>query len=333
MRLFHMPRGRVLLAFATLLLAGCAYIGGPKAPSLEIPLPVTDLRAAEYGDRIYVRFTIPMLTTEGDPLKSLRSIDLYAGPANAPFNANTWSETATRYQIPASGPGPYAFDRVPVQDWTGKTIALAVRATGPKGKVSGWSNPAVLSVGPPLATPADVRASNTKDGVRLTWMEPATPGSPPKYRVFRWVGEEQRMPIADTNAPEYLDASAQFGTQYHYMVMALEDETRQSVVSQTVSITPIDIFPPAVPASVTASAANNSIELAWVRNTEADFRGYNVFRAEGNGPFERIAMSIDVPLYRDAQVEPGKTYRYEVSAVDLLGNESARSEPVTAALP
>jgi allophanate hydrolase subunit 2 len=57
-----------------------------------------------------------------------------------------------------------------------------------------------------------------------------------------------------------------------------------------------------------------------------------VFRAEGNGPFEKVASLIDVPLYRDAQVEPGKTYRYEVSAVDLLGNESERSEPVIAAL-
>jgi hypothetical protein len=330
-----MPLGRALLAFATLLLAGCAYIGGPKAPTLDIPLAVTDLRAAESGDRIYVEFTIPMLTTEGDPLKTLRSIDLYAGPPNSPFNISSWSESATHYSIPPSGPGPYAFDRVPVQDWVGKNIALAVRATGRKGKVSGWSNPAVLSVGPPLATPADVHATNTKDGVRLTWM-----GSAPKYRVYRWVGEERPicpadrcMPIAETNAPEYLDASSQFGTEYHYMVMALEGETQQSVPSQTVSITPMDIFPPAVPAGLTASAANNAIELAWVGNTEADFRGYNVFRAEGNGPFERIARLIDVPLYRDAQVEQGKTYRYEVSAVDLLNNESARSEPVTAALP
>jgi hypothetical protein len=326
-------RAAAVLA-AGLGLAGCAYIGGPKAPSLDIPSAVTDLRAAEYGDRIEVEFTIPMLTTEGDPLKSLRSIDLYAGPANSPFNISSWSETATRYPVPVSGPGagPYAFDRVPVQDWIGKTITLALRATGPKGKVSGWSNPAVLSVGPPLATPTDVHVANTKDGVRLTWM-----GSAPKYRVFRWVGPsvnaEQAMPIADTNAPEYLDASAQFGTEYHYMVMALVDETRQSVVSQIATITPVDIFPPAVPTGVTASAANNAIELAWVRNTEADFRGYNVFRAEGNGPFEQVAMLIDVPLYRDAKVEPGKTYRYEVSAVDLLGNESERSEPVTAALP
>jgi hypothetical protein len=323
-----MRPGSVLLAFVTLMLAGCAYIGGPKAPSLDIPLAVTDLRAAEYGDRIYVQFTIPMLTTEGDPLKSLRGIDLYAGTANSPFNLSSWSETATRYPVPPSGPGPYTSLQVPVQDWVGKTIALAVRATGPKGEVSGWSNPTVLSVGPPLATPADLEAANTKDGVLLTWM-----GSAPKYRVFRWVGDEQRMPIAEANAPEYLDASAQFGTEYHYMVMALEGETQQSVPSQTASITPVDIFPPAVPTGVTASAANNAIELAWVRNTEADFRGYNVFRAEGNGPFEKVGMLIDVPLYRDTQVEPGKTYRYEVSAVDLLGNESERSEPVTAALP
>ena len=34
--------------------------------------------------------------------------------------------------------------------------------------------------------------------------------------------------------------------------------------------------------------------------------------------------------FTDSKVEAGKKYRYEVSAVDLTGNESARTAPVEA---
>ena len=321
------PRGLKSALFLALL-SGCGYIGAPQPPALDIPSAVTDLRAAEYGDSIQVEFTIPMLTTEGLPLKSVRSIDLYAGPVNNPFNAAAWAETAKKYSVPADGAGAYAFDQIPVSDWVGKSIALGVRATGPKGKVSSWSNFVSLNIGPPLATPAKPVPENTKDGVKLSWT-----GSGPRYRVFRWTGDAQPAPISETDQPDYLDASAQFGTQYSYMVMAIDGETRRSVVSETASITPKDIFPPAVPAGVTAAAGSNAIELAWVRNTEADFRGYNVYRAEGMGAFEIIAALIEAPVFSDAKIEPGKMYRYEISAVDLLENESARSEPVTASLP
>ena len=52
------------------------------------------------------------------------------------------------------------------------------------------------------------------------------------------------------------------------------------------------------------------------------------------GLFEKVNTDfIETPIYSDSKVEPGKTYRYEISAVDLLGNESAHSVPATAALP
>jgi hypothetical protein len=310
-----------------LILSGCGYIGPPLPPALDIPTAITDLRAVEDGDRILVEFTIPQLTTEGLPLKNLRSVELFVGPPNAPFNPDTWAANAKRFEVPADSPGPVAFDQLPARDWVGQSIEIGVRATGPKGKVSAWSNLIPLAVGPPLATPAGLTAENTAEGVRLKWT-----GSGPNYRIFRRSGDAQPMPIGDADMPEYLDTSAQFGTEYQYLVMAFEGEARRSVVSQTATVTPIDKFPPAVPAGVTVAAAINSIELAWVRNTEADFRGYNVYRSEGNGPFERIASLIETPAYTDAKVEAGKMYRYQISAVDLLGNESARSEPAIGSL-
>ena len=315
----------LFLAFVS----GCGYVGNPLPPALDIPSRTVDLRAAEDGERILVEFTIPPLTTEGLPLKNLRKVELFAGPPNAPFNADTWGLTAKRFDVPADSPGPVAFDQVPVQEWVGQSIALAVRATGPKGKTSEWSNVVPLTVGPPLAAPAMLKVEGSQDGVKLTWA-----GSGPNYRVFRAAGNAPPSPLGETDQREYLDTSSQFGTEYRYLVMAFEGDTRRSVVAQTESITPIDKFPPAVPTGVTAASGVNAIELAWVRNTEADFRGYNVYRAVGDGPFTKITlMLIDTPNFSDTMVEPAKTYRYQITAVDLTGNESARSEAVTAALP
>jgi hypothetical protein len=311
-----------------IFLAGCGYIGNPLPPALDIPSPITDLRAAEEGDHIVVEFTIPPLTTEGLPLKDIRSVDLYVGPANSPFNPDSWAASATHFEVSADSPGPVAFDKISARQWAGQSVELGVRATGPKGKVSAWSNLIPLVIGDPLSTPTNLKAENTAEGVSLTWS-----GAAPNYRIFRSSTGAQQSEIGQTDKLEYLDNSAQFGTKYDYMVLGFEGDARRSVVSQTASVTPEDKFPPAVPAAVTAAAGVNEIELAWVRNTEADFRGYNVYRAQGDGPFEKIASLIETPAYRDTKVEAAKTYRYQISAVDLIGNESARSEVVTAGLP
>ena len=99
------------------------------------------------------------------------------------------------------------------------------------------------------------------------------------------------------------------------------------------TITPRDIFPPAVPAGLTASAGVGSVELAWERNTEPDFKEYRVFRAEGDGAFNQIAAGLDAPSYSDHAVESGKRYRYRISAVDQNGNVSEPSSPVEVTVP
>ncbi len=311
-------------------LLGPGYIGPIQSPPLDVPILVSDLRAIEYGDQILAGFSISNLTTEGMELRSLRSVDLYVGPAGpGADDPNSWYRTAVHYSVPASVPGAFE-QRFPAQAWIGKDVILRVRSTGPKGRLSLWSLPFTLSVIPPLPRPTDLKAESRKDGVHLSWR-----GSGPKYRVQRSVAGGMYQQLADTDKPEYLDDTTLFGMPYQYVVLAWADEKQQSLVSDPLAmpITPVDIFPPEVPAGITAVAGVNTIDLEWERNTETDFKGYNVFRSVDGGTFEKIAASIDAPTYSDTSVQPGKTYRYEVSSVDVLGNESARSEPVPAALP
>ena len=310
-------------------LTGCGYVGQVQPPTLDIPQKVYDLRAAEEGSQITAEFSIAEKSTENLPLKSLRSVELFAGSTEGAGDADRWAGTATRYEVAAKGPGPLT-QQIPVTAWVGKSVVLRVRATGPKGKRSAWSEPVVLEVIAPLGRPSAVAADSRKDGVRVTWQ-----GSAPRFRMFRAAGDAPPQPLGESDKAEYLDDSAQFGTTYRYYVMALAAETQRSEVSEaSKAITPVDKFPPEVPAGLTATAAGNTIELAWQGNTEPDFRGYNVYRSVGGAAFEKITpMPIESPVYSDTKVEAGKTYRYALTAVDLVGNESEKSAPQSAGLP
>ena len=69
------------------------------------------------------------------------------------------------------------------------------------------------------------------------------------------------------------------------------------------------------------------IDLVWAPVTDVDLDGYNVYRhEEGATPVKVNAELVKTPAYRDANVGSGKSYFYSVSAVDVRGNESARSE-------
>jgi hypothetical protein len=299
----------------TMLLAGCAYIGNPKPPTLDIPVRVTDLRAAEYGDKILAQFTLAPLTTEGLPLMNVQSIEVRAAAGTA----------SKSYNIPAKGPGAISH-QFAAQEWTGKQITLTVRATGPKGKASEWSNPVALDVRPPLATPANVQAVSVPQGVRLTWQGSGSGQVlASHYRIFRGAGGVVPSPFAESDQPEYIDTMADFGSPYKYFVQAFDGNAHLSGVSETVGIAPLDTFPPAVPAGVTAVAGVSAIELAWERNTEDDFAGYFIYRSTDGGAFERIAGPIDAPTYSDRAVAAGKKYSYAVTAIDKSGNESDRS--------
>ena len=81
------PSGGALISlalFALLSLSACGYVGNPQAPTLDIPQQINDLRFVQYGDKIRAEFTNPPETTEGFPLKSLRSFDFRVGPLQTP---------------------------------------------------------------------------------------------------------------------------------------------------------------------------------------------------------------------------------------------------------
>lgn len=304
---------------AAAALTGCGYVGDPLPPALNIARRIEDLRVVERGGRLIVDFTIPELTTDELPFRKLGEVDLRIGLADAPFSMDGWAGSAQRIEVQASGPGRVGAE-APVSRWTGKEVVAGVRIINTKGRPSDWSNLVVVRVVPPVAPPAGLKAEPDPAGVLLTWT-----GGASEYRVFRKSGKDAKpVLIETTKAASYADKAAEYGQRYDYSVQALH-QGAESEITEAVSITPRDIFPPAVPAGVSGVVGIGSIELVWDRNTESDLKGYRVYRAANGGDFAAIAELVDAPAYSDRQVEAGRKYRYTIAAIDQAGNESARS--------
>jgi fibronectin type 3 domain-containing protein len=99
-----------------------------------------------------------------------------------------------------------------------------------------------------------------------------------------------------------------------------------------------DTFPPAQPTGVQAVFSGVGqkpfIDVTWAPNTDEDLAGYNVYRHEqGTEPQKLNAKLLATPSFRDDAVQPGHTYIYAISAVDLRNNESQRSEESSETVP
>jgi hypothetical protein len=317
------------VAGAALVLTGCGYTGEPQPPLANLPARVADLSATQRGSTLIVQFSVPRLTTEGMAIKSDVKLDLRVGPAGDPFNAPAWAEGAKA--VPEGEVEEFhAIYSVPAEEWKGKEVVIGVRVKGANGKDAGWSNFVVLPVVPAPERPGDLRGEAVAGGVRLTWRAGGN-----NFRVYRRTGDLPFAVVATPERPDWTDTAVENGKPYDYIVQSVvktgENREAESDPSAAVQVTPVDKFPPAVPAGLQAAASPVSIELAWEPAPDSDLAGYRVYRAAAGADFTVLGEST-TPSYSDRAVEHGKSYRYAVSSFDKSGNESARSAAVEAAL-
>jgi fibronectin type 3 domain-containing protein len=366
----HLAGALPALALAGLLV-GCASIGSPVPPSLELPRPPTDLRALRKGSKVYLLWTLPTKTTDRQnvrqpgPTRICRSLaavmsacDMAVG--NLPPASNPPGQHPSHDQSVAKTKTEAEFvDTLPTdlqqQNPTG-TATYAVEPLNREARTAGFSNQVQVALAPTLPPPSNIKAQVTADGVVLTWdcERPVTtsPSIRYTYRIYRKSmdnGADTRL--ADVECPDshYDDHSVEWQKRYQYRIAVATLATLKSQPPGRVAeiegddsspqdVFTNDIYPPGVPTGLQAVFSGPgqppAIDLLWAPDTDADLAGYNVYRREeGTQPVKINATLVKTSAYRDSSVVAGKTYWYMVSAVDLRGNESARSAEASESVP
>jgi hypothetical protein len=363
----NLLRGQLLALTALVWLTGCASIGPPLPPSLELPRPPADLRAVRKGDKVTLTWTIPPRTMDRQRVRYLgktnicRSLDptttkcgdaVGQAPPPPDFTSKNNSDgkklTAT-----------YT-DNLPLDLRLHNTFGFAtyaVEVSNRDGRAAGLSNQVHVPLADALPAPPDFSAGVTSQGVVLKWTGaplslPVSTGIRRGYRVYRRAeNSQQHILVGEREAGSesnlsLTDQSFEWEKTYYYhantfTVIARPGKPEVSIDGDDTSEVKVfahDVFPPAVPSGLQAVFSGPGqepfIDLIWAPVADADLNGYNVYRHEEGAAAVKVnAEPVKMPAFRDAQVISGKIYFYSVTAVDGRGNESARSEEGSERVP
>ena len=338
------------------MFTACATISPPQPPSLELPKPVSDLRAMRKGDWVILTWSAPSVTTDRQAVRSVgptricRAIEAELTECGTPVGEAAPQSIRTTVSPKQKVAGSYTDSLTEViQDGdSSRFMTYGVEVLNAGGRGAGLSNQVRVSLARTLPPPRDFAARVTGRGVVLTWSGGAPPANTGRgvhyvYRVNRRMeGSQEQVLVGEIpvgREPSYLDSSIEWEKSYDYRaetvtVIAPENMAQVQVEGEDtpeIKVFAHDVYPPAVPSGLQAVFSGPGqkifVDLVWAPVTDNDLDGYNVYRHEpGAAPVKVNAEIVKSPAYRDAAVASGKNYLYSVSAVDVRGNESARSE-------
>jgi hypothetical protein len=275
-----------------LIMAGCAQVGPPKPPSLELPKPPTDLRASRKGNKVTLIWSEPTLTTD-------RLAVRYLGPTlvcrNLKSEITACGNPAAILPVPASVPAPRKksskqkapppipqtyTDTLPsgwLQLDASVDVIYAVEVLSRNQRGAALSNlvriPAILTLPPPN----DLSADLSGDGVALTW---TSDGEPPntlasssnksnpqfRYRIYRREESSGKdaiageVPVGEAGPAHFTDAGFEWEKTFLYRIATVSVVNRpegevqiEGDDSSSVRVVAHDIFPPAVPTGLQAA--------------------------------------------------------------------------------
>ena len=215
-----------------------------------------------------------------------------------------------------------------------------VRAVGPsnvKSELSAFVSAQATAPPAILATPRNVRASGGIEYITITWSA-NTEVELTGYRVMRYTDPAQTEAEATftTVHTTYVDSPLVSGQTYVYRVQAVGVNNTESELSLFASATVlIDDIPPATPGNFAAVLASTgtAVELSWdapIRDANGGaltgLVRYVIYRDTSNTvPIELTTVDAAHQVYIDTGLANRTTYRYQISAIDHRGNESARS--------
>ena len=335
------------LAAAGLAVA-CGKIGPLQPPAPRGPLPASTVGARQIGDRVEIALTVPeprgSHTSQAVQRTEILRVAYPRGrtPPEEPDALRVRGDVVVAVDAAYGKPG----DRLVITDPTfhqltdggiGWTLRYGVRVRDQRGRPSAIVVAKDLTTVPPAAAPRGLAGQASADGVRLTWDEPegATNAT---YNVYRGPADgtlsEHPLNVQPLSTRDELDATAEAGKVYHYVVRAVAAEGppyRESVSSNVAVVDASDRFAPAAPGGLVAVQEGSAVRLLWNPGAENDLDGYRVYRRSGEGDFTRIGEPVvRQPSFLDTGMAPGTVVRYRVTAVDRASppNESGPSSEV-----
>src|SRR5882672_1430155 len=281
-------RGYRLLVLGTLIGAtGCASIGPPLPPSLELPRAPSDLRGVRKGDKVTLTWTVPALTTDRQSVRYLGKTRTCRG-VNVTLHQ---CETAVGEAAPPVGFPPRKASGQKLAATFTDTLPSTIQQANPTGfatyavevlntagRSAGISNQVRVPLVPTIPPFGGFSAQAEAAGVLISWQCPPMSKSTPEIKYLLRIYRRPESNLAATKIAEidatgcaqrpegrgpqnsFLDQTFEWEHTYIYrgtVVSTVEVPGRPAIEVEgddtpEVKVFAHDIFPPAVPSGLQA---------------------------------------------------------------------------------
>jgi fibronectin type 3 domain-containing protein len=189
--------------------------------------------------------------------------------------------------------------------------------------------------------PDEIGAETIPGGIKIHWSyrEPHARG----FYVYRYLYDKAEYnQISELIAPgtelySFSDTSGSLKGNdiYRYAVRVVNDLEMISDFSESVSATPGIREIIEAPANLRITSTENGVLLIWddMRDGVSGLLGYKLYRktnpVDSWSLLPTDTLRHDVNYFNDTTLTEGNSYTWAVSAIDIYGNESIKSYPVT----
>jgi hypothetical protein len=344
-------------------LSGCGKKGPIEPPLVRIPKTGQNFTVLQRGPKVFLRWTNPEAYIDGNPIEDVAAVEVWLIQEKRSGEGAVKKWTAAEFESqaelltrisadqfgalrpPEASGAELTYLYLPkAEDFGGKILTFALRVRDRKMRSSDFSEPVSLVLLSPPVPPQKVRADVFEDHIQVRWEDPVEAGEgveSPKakgYNIYRSDGEGPavRLNSGLIKKREYQDKDFLFDQTYRYYIRAVRESAPpvESEESEPAEVIARDTFPPHPPSGLTVIGGSGFIALSWEAGRESDLAGYNVWRSViGKGEFVLLAsLTAAESAFQDARVEKGILYEYAISALDIAGNESRKSDSVHAAM-
>lgn len=357
--------GLALTLVTLAALANCGKRRPPLPPIERVQQRTELLSGVQRGNQVILSWPAPQRNASDQSVQSIRRIDVYRlaekprarlGLTEEEFAARSTLIGSVTYEQIKNATDTLTYTDTLELAGEPTRLRYAVRYVNASGQRAAFSNFLLIEPAARIAQAPTLISTGKEvgeDAITITWQAPganidgSTPVNLLGYNVYRLSDPESEFSATPINGSvvsgtQYSDRNFKFGDTYRYIVRSVSLGTEgaqvESLNSNSISVSPRDIFAPSAPASITVAAAPGRLSIFFPANPESDVAGYNLYRS----------MDPDLPkdkwnklnpelltrtTFQDEKVESGKKYYYYLTAVDQAGNVSAPSEVVSETVP
>jgi len=335
-------------AVALVLLFGCGKEGPPLPPEIRVAERTSDLTAFQEGDDAVLKWSYPSLTTSGDSLTAIESIQVWRATLPAgqepPPPVSTQDRQLRRQLLEGEGEvvrelspdelaaitrGADLVFRDDLKRWrqseraevSSPVLWYGVRTICCRKRESVLSNVVRLEPQVPPPPPTNLELEASTNGINVGWRQ----SDDLETLVERSADGAGWTAVTEepVRGGEWRDAKATQGRSWSYRLRSVRRlEGGGEVIgepSPPARVDHPDTYPPATPEGVVCLPEGSQVRVRW--QAVVGEVTYRVSRHEGPAPAEVLAEGVRVLELIDPSPPLG-ALRYVVVAVDNAGNES-----------